>query len=76
MWQTPVSTVSPTNSTPFASSSSRAAATSSTRSSAIPFGCGLNSSPQRAGSQIAKQVSPTQNSFQERSSRFRPSVST
>src|SRR5918995_2903202 len=76
MWQTPLSKVSPTNSTPFASNSARAASTSSTRRRTIPFGCGLNSPPKRAGSQIAKHVSPTQNSFHACSSGRSPSVST
>ena len=38
--------------------------------------CGWNSPPKRSGSQIAKHVSPIQNSFQDRSSGRRPSVST
>ena len=54
----------------------RAAATSSTRSSARPFFVGSNSMPKRSGSQIAKHVSPTQNSFHACSSGGRPSVST
>ena len=44
MWQTPLSIVSAANSTPFASSSSRAASTSST-CSAIGCECGWNSMP-------------------------------
>src|SRR5581483_11497687 len=51
MWQTPVSSVSPRNSTPFASSSARASATSGTRS-ASSFGVARSSTPNFAGSQI------------------------
>jgi hypothetical protein len=76
MWQTLVSTVSPSNSTPFASSSARAASTSSTCSSATAFVCGVNSSPHCSGIQMAKHVSPAQNSFFARSSGRNPSVST
>ena len=47
MWQTPVSNVSPWNSTPFASSSARAAATSSTWSARCAVVCGANSSAER-----------------------------
>jgi hypothetical protein len=43
-WQTPVSTISPSNCTPFASSSARADATSGTRM-AIPAGLAANSWP-------------------------------
>ncbi len=50
MWQTPVSRVSPKNSTPFPSSSARAAATSSTWSAMCAFFCGANSMPKVAGS--------------------------
>ena len=62
MWQTPVSKVSPLNSTPLASSSARAAATSSTCRAGWAFFWGANSIPIFAGSQMPKQVSPTQNS--------------
>ena len=50
MWQTPVSRVSPRNSTPAASSSARAAATSGTRS-ATPDD-GTNSIPTDSGIHI------------------------
>jgi hypothetical protein len=76
MWQTPVSNVSPLNSTPLVSSSARAAPTSSTWSRAMLFACGWNSIPSRPGSQIEKHVSPIQNSFHERSSGRKPSVYT
>ncbi len=76
MWQTGVSTVSPSNSTPFASSSARAASTSSTWSSATAFGCGVNSSPHCSGIQMPKHVSPAQNSACACSSGRKPSVST
>ena len=42
----------------------------------MPFGCGWNSIPMRAGSQMPKHVSPIQNSFELRSSGRSPSVST
>src|SRR5215471_918078 len=76
MWHTLVSTVSPSNSTPFSSSSARAAWTSSTRSRAMAFAFGSNSSPHCSGIQMAKQVSPTQNSALACSSGLNPSVST
>jgi len=75
MWQTLVSNVSPTNSTPFASRSERAASTSSTCSSAIAFFCGWNSPPNCSGCQSEKHVSPTQNSHFECSSGRSSSVS-
>ena len=48
MWHTPVSTVSPRNSTPCASSSSLAAATDSTRS-AMPAVFGVKGMPSASG---------------------------
>ena len=59
-----------------ASSSARAAATSSTCSARWAFRCGANSPNIRFGSQIPKQVSPTQNSKWAFGSGRRPSVST
>jgi hypothetical protein len=50
MWQTPVSNVSPSNATPFPSSSARAAATSSTCSARCAVVCGANSNPNVVGS--------------------------
>ena len=76
MWQTPVSNVSPLNTTPLASSSARAAATSSTCSAAWAFFCGANEKPILSGSQMPKHVSPAQNSKCEWSSGRSPSVST
>src|SRR4029079_19623624 len=76
MWQTPESSVSPANSTPFVSSSARAAWTSSTAKAMCPFRWGANSIPNRAGSQIPKHCSPAQNSACACSSGLSPSVST
>ncbi len=76
MWQTPVSRTSPWNSTPFASSSARVAATSSTCSAGWPFFCGANSMPKLFGSQMPKHVSPAHTSYFERSSGRSPTLST
>jgi hypothetical protein len=76
MWQTPVSIVSPENSTPFASSSARAAPTSATWKAMCPLRCGANSIPNVAGSQIPKHCSPAQNSACACASGLSPSVST
>src|SRR4051812_19126802 len=76
MWQTPVSNVSPVNSMPFASSSARAAATSSTCSARCAFFWGANGRPCCSGSQMPQHVSPTQNSKCPFGSGRSPSVST
>ena len=76
MWQTPLSSVSPENSTPFASSSARAVATSSTWNAMCPLRWGANSIPNVVGSQIPKHWSPAQNSACACSSGRSPRVST
>src|SRR5439155_12507953 len=63
MWQTPVSSVSPWNSTPAASSCSRAFTTSGTRN-AIGQGFDANSSPSASGTMIPSVTLPVSNSRQ------------
>src|SRR5262249_18036826 len=59
---TPVSTVSPSNATPFASSSWRAASTSSTRM-AMPAELGANSCPMLDGSKTSSVTCPRRSSM-------------
>src|SRR5690242_3296619 len=74
--QTPVSTVSPSNTTPFSSSSARAASTSPTRS-ATPAGDTANGCPMLDGSKTSSVTWPQRNSrsFSPSDSISRPSVS-
>ena len=64
------------NSTPFASSSSLLAFTSSTWTAGWAFFWGANSMPNCDGCQMAKQVCPSHTSAWDLSSGRKPSVST
>jgi hypothetical protein len=75
MWQTFVSTISPWNSTPFASRSLRAPATSSTCSAMKQVVVGAQSMPAHSGFHNEKHVWPAQNSASRCSSWRSPSVS-